>query len=89
MVKKTSKRSKQDGVLNPVETSTVTEEQKVVTPTFVVTRGGLRVSDIEYTSANDPVALTEANFWKSIVNRFPDGTRVEIVPFDKKRHRVW
>lgn len=89
MTKKTSSKSKQDVVLNLAEANVVFEEQKVVTPTFVVTRGGLRVSDVEYNSPEDEKALAEAKFWKSIVTKFPDGTRVEIVQFDKKKHRVW
>jgi len=86
---KVSKKSNQDAVLNPDKANVVFEEQKVFTPTFVVTRGGLRVSDVEYTSPEDQAALHEADFWKSIVTKFPDGTRIEIVQFDKKKHRVW
>lgn len=86
---KSNKKSKQDVVLNLVEANVVFEEQKVATPTFVVTRGGLRVSDAEYNSENDQAAIAEANFWKSIVNKYPDGTKVEIVQFDKKKHRIW
>ena len=89
MVKKTSRKSKQDVVLNLAETDTVTGEQKVATPTFVVTRGGLRVSDVEYNSPEDQKALAEASFWKSVISKYPDGTRVEIVQYDKKKHRVY
>jgi hypothetical protein len=56
---------------------------------FVVVRGGLRVSDREYYTDNDPKAIEEVGFWQRVVNRFPDGTKVEVVPFDKKKHRVW
>jgi hypothetical protein len=90
MVKnKVNRKSNQDVVLNLGGTDVVIVEQKVATPTFVVTRGGLRVSDVEYNSPEDQKAVAEANFWKSIVTKFPDGTRIEIVQFDKKKHRVW
>ena len=72
------------------ETNVVIEEQNVeTTPTFVVTRAGLRVSDVEYTSENDPSAISERDFWKRVATKSKDGTKVEIVPFDKKKHRVW
>jgi hypothetical protein len=79
----------QEEVLTLDETNVVTEEQKVNTPTFVVTRGGLRVSDIEYLSETDPLAVTEKNFWQRVIKKYPDGTKMEIVQFDKKKHRVW
>ena len=56
---------------------------------YVVVRGGLRVSDREYSTPNEPVALDEKAFWQRVVTRHPDGTKVEIVLFDKKLHRVW
>jgi hypothetical protein len=86
---KLNKIVKLEEVLTPVETDVVIEEQKVVSPTFVVTRGGLRVSDFEYPSQTDPVAISEKNFWKRVVQKYPDGTRIEIVQFDKKKHRVY
>lgn len=65
-------------------------EHKNETPSrFVVVRGGLRVSDKEYIAPNEPAAIAEKEFWQRVVRRWPDGTKVEIVPFDKKRHRVW
>ena len=86
---KQNKTVQQEEVLTLDETNVVIEEQKVNTPTFVVTRGGLRVSDVEYDSENDPSAIAEKKFWQRIVKKYPDGTKVEIVPFDKKKHRVW
>lgn len=56
---------------------------------FVVTRGGLRVSDKDYSQANDPRAVNERDFWQKVVRAWPDGTRIEIVQYDKKRHRIW
>ena len=90
MVKtKQNKTVSQEEVPTPVDTNVVIEEQNVVTPTFVITRGGLRVSDVEYISNSDPLAVAEKNFWQRVVKKYPDGTRVEIVPFDKKKHRIW
>ncbi len=84
-----NKRNQSDDVPNPSETEVVMEEQKVNTPTFVVTRGGCRVSEREYNSPDDPWAVNEKDFWLRVVSRYPDGTKVEIVPFDKKKHRIW
>jgi len=67
-------------VLNPVESSS---------PRFVVVRDGLRVSDKEYSNVDEPKAIAEKDFWQKIVDRWPDGTKVEIVQYDKKKHRVW
>ena len=58
-------------------------------PRYVVVRDGLRVSDKEYAEQGDPRAITEMNFWRRVVNRWPDGTKVEIVQYDKKKHRIW
>ena len=79
----------QEEVLTLDETNVVIEEQKVNIPTFVVTRGGLRVSDAEYFSGTDPLAVAEKNFWQRVIKKYPDGTKMEIVQFDKKKHRVW
>jgi hypothetical protein len=90
MSKLKNKKVKQDEVPTSAETEVVSEEQKAnTTPTFVVIRGGCRVSDREYKSPEDPFAVDEKDFWQKVVNRYPDGTKVEIVPFDKKKHRIW
>jgi hypothetical protein len=86
---KQNKTTQQEDVLTLDDVNVVIEEQKVNTPTFVVTRGGIRVSDVEYESADDPFAVAEKGFWQRVVKKYPDGTKVEIVPFDKKKHRVW
>ena len=57
--------------------------------TFVVVRDNLRVSDKEYLTEDDVMALTERDFWQKIINRHPDGTKVGIVQYDKKKHRIW
>lgn len=58
-------------------------------PRYVVVRGGLRVSDKDYPRADEPRAISERDFWKKVVERWPDGTKVEIVQYDKKKHRIW
>lgn len=72
------------------ETDVWTPGQKEEKPVpFVVIRGGMRVSDTTYDDPNDPKAIDEATFWQNVVDRHPDGTKVEIVSYDKKKHRVW
>ena len=56
---------------------------------YVVVRSGVRVSDADYLTHNDPRALAEKSFWQRVVNRHPDGTKVEVVIYDKKKHRIW
>ena len=58
-------------------------------PRYVVVRGGLRVSDKDYPKPDEPRAIAEKEFWQKVVNKWPDGTRVEIVQYDKKKHRIW
>jgi hypothetical protein len=43
---------------------------------YIVVRDGHRVSEHEYNSKND--ATHEFNFWKKIVSKWPDGTKIEI-----------
>jgi len=57
--------------------------------TFVVVRDGSRVSDREYSTANDPFAIGERNFWKRVATNHSHGERVAIVQYDAKMHRVW
>ncbi len=80
-----------DEVPTPETLSEVSGEQNDnnESPRYVVVRGGMRVSDKDYPNANEPKALEEQSFWKRVVSRFPDGTKIEIVPFDKKQHRIW
>lgn len=54
---------------------------------YIVVRGGLRVSDQEYDDPSD--AKDELQHWKSIVKRWPDGSLVEVVEKDDKKHRIW
>lgn len=54
---------------------------------YVVVRNGLRVSDVEYDTPPD--ANEELMHWKSIIKRWPDGSVVEVVEKDDKKHRIW
>jgi hypothetical protein len=49
---------------------------------YVVLRGGRRVSDKEYENAS--AAQSEWEFWDRVTTRYPDGSKSEIVPIDKK-----
>lgn len=54
---------------------------------YVVVRSGLRVSDQEYDAPND--AKPEVEHWNKILQRWPDGTHIEVVEKDDKKHRIW
>ena len=56
------------------------------TKRYVITRSGLRVSELEQQTREE--AQVEYDHWKGIVTRWPDGTKIEIVEFDDKRHKV-
>ena len=63
------------------------DEEKV--QKYVVVRDNRRVSDIEYENPKDPAAIAERDFWMRVVAKFPDGTKVGIVPYNNKIHRVY
>ena len=54
---------------------------------YVVVRSGLRVSDQEYDNPAD--ATVELEHWKSVIKRWPDGSVIDIVEKDEKKHRIW
>jgi hypothetical protein len=56
---------------------------------FVVTREGLRVSDKDYQTINDPDAIAERDYWQKIANKWSYGERCSVVQYDSKWHRVW
>ena len=56
---------------------------------YVVTRNGIRVSDEEYDSNTDPLAVSELQFWQRTAKRAKDNSKVEIVKKDEKIHRIW
>lgn len=53
---------------------------------YVVTRDEYRVSDIEYQNRED--ASNEYIFWNNVVKKWPDGTKIDIVELDRRKHRV-
>lgn len=93
--KNRTKQTQTDAVPTPeVFSIELGEQQEVwtpgeVIPRYVVTRSGLRVSDKDYPRADEPRALAEKAFWQKVVNYSSDGTKVEIVQYDKKKHRIW
>ena len=73
-----------------VETISKDEQHKEVeTKKFVVVRDNRRVSDSDYENQDDQRAIDEKIFWKRVVDNWSPGEKVEIVPFNKKLHRVW
>ena len=54
---------------------------------YVIVRSGVRVSDSEYESPVE--AAEEFSHWKKILQKWPDGTTVEIVEKDDRKHRIW
>jgi hypothetical protein len=44
---------------------------------YVVIRNGLRVSDSEYPSRDE--AKSEYEHWNKVIERWPDGSKLEIV----------
>jgi hypothetical protein len=76
------------GINNTSKFSTL-DEQSAEPTKYVVVRDGHRVSDRDFLTSSDEAAIAELNFWKRVSNRFPDGTKIEIVPFNKKIHRIY
>lgn len=71
------------------ETSEVVVQSTIERPTsYVVVRDGFRVSDKEYASMNDSVAIGERDFWKRVSDKY-SCEPVKIVQYDSKKHRVW
>jgi len=92
--KKTKKAIQPDKVPNLEVPINELVEQENWTPgqsaaRYVVVRDGLRVSDKDYDKPNEQRAIAEKEFWQKVVKRWPDGTKVKIVQFDKKKHRIW
>ena len=54
---------------------------------YVVVRNNQRVSDMEYDTSYD--ASEELQHWVAIIKRWPDGSVVDIVEKDDKKHRIW
>jgi len=43
---------------------------------YIVLRNGIRVSDMEYSTKEE--ANDEFEHWRKIINRYPDGSKLEI-----------
>ena len=84
-----TKKNNRDQVPNLDDSLVEMGEQINNIDKYVVVRSGIRVSDKDYPTDNDSSAIAEMNFWKEIINRWPDGSKIEIVKFDKKKHRIW
>lgn len=70
--------------------ATKTSKQDVGTTSkkkFVVTRSGIRVSEREYETIND--ATQEVAHWTSILQRWPDGTKIAVEEYNDKKHRIY
>jgi len=76
MSKKTTKK----------EHSVVDNNSNTEQKCYVVTRSGLRVSELVYTNKND--AKTEYDHWFGILKKWPDGTKIELVEYNETKHKV-
>lgn len=65
------------------------EQPTVKVAKYVVVREGLRVSDKDYATPSDPLAIAERDYWQKIANKWSYGEHVKVVQYDSKRHRVW
>ena len=62
-----------------VKTNSVSGDETEYPKKYVVTRSGLRVSDLEY--ENKERAQAEFDHWKKIVSRWRDGSKIQISEF--------
>lgn len=86
------KRNHPETKAAPTSQSVTTDnaEEKSNRPeTFVVIRDGFRVSEREYSSSDDVVAIEEQKFWKRVATNHSYGESVNIVKYDSRNHRVW
>ena len=56
---------------------------------YVVVREGIRVSDKEYEFPTDTKCIGEVQFWTRVAQNHSHGEKVEVVPYDSRKHRVW
>jgi hypothetical protein len=68
---------------NQTNTQTLSNKQQK----YVVTRNGYRVSDNEYINIDD--AQNEHSYWKKIIKKWPDGSKILIEEYNDKKHRVF
>lgn len=85
----TPKKSVEPMFENNLTTENKAAIDKVIADRYVVTRDGYRVSDKEYSYPADKMAMNEMKFWTKVSKKHSWGEKVEIVPYDSKKHRVW
>ena len=74
----------------PQQPQTATSGKTEAKPVkFVVVRDGHRVSEKEYDSPTDPGCQAEIQFWTKIAKSSSYGEKVNAVPYDSKKHRVY
>lgn len=56
---------------------------------YIVTRDGHRVSNLEYKTKDDPEAIAEFKFWKSVSEKKSCNEKVEIVQYDREKHEIY
>jgi hypothetical protein len=89
MTRKKKTEVKSDAVPTPTKAPVASEEQSNEPAKYVVVRNGFRVSEAEYDTATDSTAISERDYWAKVATTSRDGSKVEIVPFNKKFHRIW
>lgn len=87
------KSNKQNNINNniniPENTETTQPTKQELRNSFVVIRERFRVSDREYLTPNDQLAIDEKELWSRISKKYSYGEPVNIVQYDPKKHRVW
>ena len=89
MPRKKKTEVKSDAVPTPTNTPVASGEQSKEKAKYVVIRNGFRVSDVEYDNISDSAAISEKGYWMKVSKAARDGSKVEIVPFNKKLHRTY
>jgi hypothetical protein len=84
MKKKTEKQE-----AAPTAPQVIPENKEAKPIKFVVVRDGCRVSEKEFETHDDPIAILEQEFWTLVSNNHSYGEPVKIVQYDPKKHRVW
>ena len=87
--KKTDIVDSQPDESSPTETLNSVNLTETEPTRYVVVRDDKRVSDNDYSNPDDTHAIAEHGFWERLVDNWSPGEKVEIVKFNKKRHRNW
>lgn len=83
------KKPRNEAKATPPPQTATTGQPEAKPVRYVVVRDGHRVSDKEYDSPTDPACVVEIEFWRGVAKKASYGEKVEAVPYDSKRHRVW